>query len=124
MKNYKDQFKNSKIGDWVFDLLKARFYKISEYPIASNYPYKTDYDIFTVDGMVYTGDIFPRFFTLENAKEIISKLELDVEMPKTILFKYMVYNKKIGAIFSVDEKSIMNIENNDNYIIKKVEFEI
>jgi hypothetical protein len=61
---------------------------------------------------------------LENAKEIISKLELDVEMPKTILFKYMVYNKKIGAIFSVDEKSIMNIENNDNYIIKKVEFEI
>jgi hypothetical protein len=104
--------------------MRLQFYKIVSINNNDTYPHKTEDNSFTTEGLFSIRHHFPRFFTLENAKEIISKLELDVEMPKTILFKYMVYNKKIGAIFSVDEKSIMNIENNDNYIIKKVEFEI
>ena len=78
MKNYKDQFKNAKVGDWVFDLLSVKFCKIRE-TNNNYYPYKTDYcDIFTIDGLSLANYNFPRFFTLENAKEIISKLELDV----------------------------------------------
>jgi ribosomal protein S4E len=101
--------------------MRLQFYKIVSINNNDTYPHKTEDNSFTTEGLFSIRHHFPRYFTLENAKEIISKLELDVEMPKTKIVRYIACSKKSGAVLMTGENMK---ECNDNYIVKKVEFEI